>query len=146
MENNMKYKMICLSVLFLGVNAYADENNFRCFVSVGTKAPIRLQMNLPFNGHPGQATYQKGTGPIDLKLISEKELERVPGGRPSLMEMVYEEILKDGTGGKYVWDAQGAVTVGFKYVRKKDGKEIKFEENQDLQGENNCEWDRPAQK
>lgn len=120
--------------------AVADENDFRCFVSIGTKTPIKLQFNLPKEGHPGQVIYQKGTGPIELKLIREKELERGPDGRPSLFETVFEEVMKKGSGGRYVWISQGAVTSDFKFVRQKDGKVIKFEEDLGASGDNGCEW------
>ncbi|HSN90645.1 MAG TPA: hypothetical protein VLS93_05415 [Anaeromyxobacteraceae bacterium] len=84
--------------------------------------------------------YENGAGRIPVKLVEEKELRRVPGGGPSEFEMRWMEVLPDGTGGTYVMTVQGAVLGTFRYVRQKDGKVFRFEEDPDAAGEERCEW------
>ncbi len=122
-------------------NAWAGEDDFRCLVSVGMKNPIRLQFVFPGdNSDIGHVTYQNGSGALPVKRISERTVEEVPGGRPWLFESVWEENAKDGGGGKYVIQTQGARIEEFKYIRKKDGRVFKFEEDPYSTGEEKCEW------
>jgi hypothetical protein len=69
-------------------------------------------------------------------------VQKVTGGRPSVTEAQWEEITSDGTGGKYVIVSQGARIYEFRYIRKKDGKLFKFEEDIEASTENGCEWSK----
>lgn len=141
--NRLKWIHLIVAVIgiFLGKPVFADEGDFRCLKSVGLKNPVRLQFT--FRGDQddlGYVTYQRGSGRIQVKKIREKELRQVPGGRPSEFEMIWEEITPDGSGGRYVMVIQGARIYGFKYIGKKDGKVLKFEEDVDAFGEKGCNW------
>ncbi len=133
-----------LCVLFASLtcgSALAGEDDFRCLVTVGEKNPIRLQFVFPAdNSDIAQVTYQHGSGAIPVKRITERTVEEAPGGRPWLFESVWEETTKDGGGGKYFIQTQGGRIEAFKYVRRKDGKVFKFEEDLDSTGETKCEW------
>jgi hypothetical protein len=121
--------------------AVADENDFRCFQSVGLKNPLKLQFDFPSeNQDLGYVTYQNGSGKIPVKSINAKETRAVPGGRPSEFETQWQEVTPDNSGGKYIIVSQGARIYEFKYIRKKDGKIFKFEEDLESSGEKECEW------
>jgi hypothetical protein len=128
--------------LLASLPAAAEGNHFRCFRSVGQKTPLRLQFTFPADGKTGSGhvVYENGSERIPVRLVQEKELRRVPGGRPSEFELRWEEVTPDGTGGTYVMTVQGAVVGTFRYVRKKDGKVFRFEEDPDADGEERCEW------
>jgi len=119
----------------------ADENDFRCLKSVGLKNPLRLQFTFPAGtADSGFVTYQSGSGRIPVRRIEEKELRRVPGGRPSAFQTRWEEVTPDGSGGTYVVVTQGALLEEFRYIRKKDGRIFKFEEDLDASTDKGCEW------
>ena len=119
----------------------ADENDFRCLKSTGLKNPLRLQFTFPAGtADLGFVNYQSGSGRIPVRRTKEKELRRVPGGRPSVFETRWQEATSDGSGGTYVVVTQGAVLAEFRHIRKKDGKTFTFEEDPDASGENGCEW------
>ena len=121
----------------------ADDNDFRCLKSIGLKNPVRLQFTLRADKNDlGYVTYQRGSGRIQVKKISEKELRQVPGGRPSEFEMTWEEITPDGPGGRYVMVIQGARIYDFSYMGKKSGKAMKFEEDLEAFSEKGCNWIR----
>lgn len=121
----------------------ADENDFRCLKSVGLKNPVRLQFTFQSDKDDlGYVTYQRGSGRMQVKKISEKELRRVPGGRPSEFEMTWQEITPDGPGGRYVMVVQGARIYDFSYMGKKSGKAMKFEEDLEAFTEKGCNWIR----
>lgn len=135
--------VVFVTVMFLCKPVVADENDFRCLKSVGLKNPVRLQFTFQSGkDDQGYVTYQRGSGRIQVKKISEKELRPVPGGRPSEFEMTWEEITPDGPGGRYVMVSQGARLYDFKYTGKKNGKILKFEEDVDVFTENGCNWIR----
>ena len=120
-----------------------DVNDFRCLKSIGVKTPIRLQF--VFNTDKpdrGYVIYQNGSRPIAVKMLKEREVWRVPGGGPSVVEAQWEEITSDGTGGKYIIVIQGARINEFRYIRKKDGKLFKFEEDVEAWTEKGCEWNK----
>ncbi|HAJ26741.1 MAG TPA: hypothetical protein DCG53_05775 [Syntrophus sp. (in: bacteria)] len=118
-----------------------DINDFRCLKSIGGKTPLRLQF--VFNTDKpdvGYVIYKNGSGPIAVKMIKEREVRRVKGGGPSEYEAQWEEITSDGTGGKYNVVSQGARISEFRYIRKKDGKQFKFEEDVESITEKGCKW------
>ncbi|MFA5182696.1 MAG: hypothetical protein WC405_15340 [Syntrophales bacterium] len=120
-----------------------DVNDFRCLKSIGGKTPLRLQF--VFNTDKpdvGYVIYNNGSGPIAVKMIKEREVRRVKGGGPSEYEAQWEEITSDGTGGKYIVVSQGARIYEFRYIRKKDGKQFKFEEDVESITEKGCKWNK----
>ena len=132
--------LVCTSVC---TSVAADENDFRCLKSIGVKTPLRLQF--VFNTDKpdvGYVIYQNGSRPIAIKKLKEREVRKVPGGRPSVFEAQWEEITSDGTGGKYIFVSQGARIYEFRYIRKKDGKLFKFEEDIEASSEEGCEWNK----
>jgi hypothetical protein len=128
-------------VLLLCGSALANENDFRCFKSIGLKKPLKLQFEFPAEGRSlGYVTYQNGGGKIPVKNINEKEVRVVRGGRPSEFKAEWEEVTPDNSGGKYIVVSEGARVYEFKYIRKKDGKIFKFEEDLESSGDKGCEW------
>ena len=129
--------LVCTSV------AAADENDFRCLKSIGVKTPLRLQFVFQTDKPDvGSVIYQNGSRPIAVQKLKEREVRGVPGGRPSITEAQWEEITSDGTGGKYIIVSQGARIYEFRYIRKKDGKLFKFEEDVEASTEKGCEWNK----
>jgi hypothetical protein len=121
-------------------SAIADENDFRCFKSVGLKNPLRLQFVFHTEKDDvGYVRYESGSGPIRLKRLKEKELRRGPDGRPSEFETEWREIIPNGVGGTYLVVSQGAVINEFKYIRP-DGKTFRFDEDPDASTDNGCKW------
>lgn len=143
MLNHMKRPHLfgLLIVVFLCKPAAAEENDFRCLKSVGPKNSARLQFTFRADKDDlGYVSYQRGTGRIQVNKINEKELKRIPGGRPSEFETTWEEITPDGSGGRYVMVSQGARLYNFRYIRKKDGKVLKFEEDLEAFTDKGCDW------
>lgn len=143
--NCLKLILLCgvVTGLFLCSPVFADENDFRCLKSIGLKNPVRLQFTFQSGKDDlGYVTYQRGSGRMQVKKISEKELRRVPGGRPSEIEMTWQEITPDGPGGRYVMVIQGARIYDFSYMGKKSGKAMKFEEDLEAFSEKGCDWIR----
>jgi hypothetical protein len=133
---------ILISIIVCTSSA-ADVNDFRCLKSIGLKTPLRLQFVFQTDKPDmGYVIYQNGSQPIAVKIIKEREVQRVPGGRPSEIEAQWEEITSDGTGGKYIIVSQGARIYEFRYIRKKDGKIFKFEEDLDASTEDGCKWNK----
>ena len=94
--------------------------DFRCFKSIGLKSPHRLQFVIQADKDKlGYVSYQNGSGAIPVKLLKEKELKKVSGGRPSEFESQWQETTHDGTGGEYVVVSQGALISEFRYNQKK---------------------------
>jgi len=132
-----------LIALLVCTSAAADVNDFRCLKSTGVQTPIRLQFVFQTDKPDvGYVIYQNGSKPIAVKKLKEREVQKVTGGRPSVTEAQWEEITSDGTGGKYVIVSQGARIYEFRYIRKKDGKLFKFEEDIEASTENGCEWSK----
>lgn len=136
--------MIRLIAILAGIlvvsSAMADENDFRCFKSVGFKKPLRLQFVFQTDKDDvGYVRYQGGSGPIQVKRLKETELKRVPGGSPSEFETQWREIIPNGTGGTYRVVSQGARISEFRYIRE-DGKIFRFEEDLDASTDTGCVW------
>ncbi len=142
----MKIKLFAILVGVLACSAvFADQNDFRCLKSIGPKSPLRLQFVLRTDKpDDGYVIYQNGSGSIPVKKLKVKELRRGPDGRPSEFETEWEEVTSDGGGGTYVVVSQGARINGFRYIRKKDGKTFKFEEDPDAVTEKGCDWKTSA--
>src|SRR5262249_15993865 len=103
--------------------------------------PLRLQFVFRTDKPEwGYVIYQNGTGSIPIKKRQEKELKRVPGGRPSVFEAQWEETPADGTSGTYVMISQGALIHDFRYIRQKDGKIFRFEDDLDAFTATGCAW------
>jgi hypothetical protein len=132
-----------LIAILVCTSAAADVNDFRCLKSIGVKTPLRLQFVFQTDKPDvGYVIYQNGSGPISVKKRKEREVRGVPGGRPSVTEAQWEEITSDGIGGKYIIVSQGARIYEFRYIRKKDGKLFKFEEDIEASTEEGCEWNK----
>ena len=128
---------ILLGILVVSA-AVADENDFRCLKSIGLKKVIRIQfVSQTEKADVGYVKYENGTGVIQVKRIREKELMRLPDGRPSEFETTWREVTPNG--GTYVVVSQGVLINEFKYVRQ-DGKTFRFEEDLDASADNSCEW------
>lgn len=135
--------IVAITGIFLCRPAAADENDFRCLTSVGLKNPVRLQFTFRADKEDlGYVTYQRGSGRIQVKKISEKELRRVSGSRPSEFEMTWQEIMPDGFGGRYIMVVQGARIYDFSYIGKKSSKAMKFEEDLEAFTDKGCDWIR----
>ena len=129
-----------LIAILVCTSAAADENDFRCLKSIGVKTPLRLQFVFKTDKPDvGYVIYQNGSRPIEVKKLKEREVRRVPGGRPSEFETQWREVTSDGTGGTYVFVSQGAHIDNFRYIRK-DGKIFRFVEDLDASTDNGCEW------
>ena len=126
--------VICTSVT-------ADMNDFRCFKSIGVKPPLKLQFVFQTDkSDMGYVIYQNGNSPIVVKNVKEREVKKIPGGGPSVIESQWEEVTTDGIGGKYIIVSQGALVSEFQYVRKQDGKIFKFAEDTAVSTDDGCEW------
>lgn len=129
-----------LFILLAASSAMADQNYFRCFRSVGLTKTLKIQfVFLSDNDDSGYVVYQGGSAPIPVKKLDEKELKRVPGGRPSEFEIQWRETKSDGLGGTYAFVSQGALIDNFRYIRK-DGKIFRFAEDVEASTGNGCEW------
>lgn len=135
------HRLIGVLFAFLAASsAMADQNEFRCLKSVGLKSTLRIQfVFISDQDDAGYVIYQNGSAPIPVKKLDEKELKRVPGGRPSEFEIQWRETIADGTGGTYVFTSQGALIENFRYIRK-DGKIFRFVEDIDASTDNGCKW------
>lgn len=135
-------RILCTALGLLACNlAAADEGDFRCLRSVGASDPMRLQFTFPAGSSDmGYVAYQKGSGRIQVKQKDEKELGRATGGRPSATQSRWEEVTADGTGGTYVLTTRGALVEDFRYLRKKDGRSFRFEDDPDAAGDKGCKW------
>jgi len=119
----------------------ADENDFRCLKSVGLKNPLRLQFTYVTDQEDvGNVAYKNGSGRIAIRRIKETQLRRGPGGRPSEFETRWQEVAPEGSAGTYIVVSQGALLSEFRYVRQKDGKQFRFEEDSEASTENGCNW------
>lgn len=131
---------ILVIVLFAASSAVADQDNFRCYKSVGLKKTLRIQFAFQSdNDNVGYVIYEGGIARIPVKRLKEKELKRLPGGRPSVFETRWREITSDGTGGTYVYVSQGAIVYDFRYIRH-DGKIFRFEADLGASADNGCAW------
>jgi hypothetical protein len=133
----LRVSVMVWSVAGLCAAGHAD---FRCFKSIGGKTSIQFQFNFPGDGQKSASVvYRKGNGAIEVKQVSEKEIEAGPEGRPSLIRTVWQESVPGGKGGRYEMDTQGAVVYRMEYKRA-DGKSYSFAEVDEVVGDKNCEW------
>ena len=130
-----------LVIVFLAASsAVADQDNFRCYKSVGLKNTLRIQFAFQsVNDDVGYVIYEGGSARIPVKRLKEKELKRLPGERPSVFETRWREITSDGTGGTYVYVSQGAIVYDFRYIRN-DGKVFRFVADLGAPADNGCAW------
>ncbi len=138
--------------------AVAGPDDFRCFKSLGHQPPIRLQID--FSGaNEGYVRYEHGSGRIPVVNTATREL-RAPPDRPREFTMRWREQVQAqaqdraqdraqkqdqaaaGAGGEYVMTSQGARVSDFRYIRAKDGKVFRFEEDLPASGENACTWNQ----
>lgn len=135
-----KWMGVLVGVL-LASAAMADQNDFRCLKSVGLKNPVRLQFVFQSDKQgAGYVRYQAGSGRVPVKWLTEKELRRAPGGRPSEIETQWSEITSDGVaGGTYAIVSQGARISEVRYLRQ-DGKLFRFEEDLAASTDQGCDW------
>jgi len=125
---------------FAASSAVADQIDFRCYKSVGLKNTLRIQFVIQSdNDDAGYVIYEGGSARIPVKRLKEKELKRLPGGRPSVFETQWREITSDGSGGTYVYVSQGAIVDNFRYIRN-DGKIFRFVADLDASADNGCAW------
>lgn len=137
----MKNLIILLLCAYACADATASENEVRCLKSIGIENPIRLRFDFPLDdGKIAYVTYQKGSGKIQLKNTNTRENRTAPSGRPSEFETEWLETNAGNTGGKYLIKTQGARIYDFKFIRKRDGKVFKFEEDLDAVDANVCLW------
>lgn len=116
-----------------------------CVKSVGLKKPIRAEFIFPTDSeHFGSVIYQNGSGRVPVRIIEEKVLEERPEG-PWLIQSRWEEVTLNGSGGNYVLAIQGAIMYELRYIRKKDDRLFKFEEDLDAYTDNGCEWNTAKQ-
>jgi hypothetical protein len=129
-----------LVVALLAANsAQADQDDFRCFKSVGGKNALKLQFVFQANGL-GYVIYQGGSARIPVKMTKEKEV-RGKAGSPSEFKTEWQETTPDGSGGTYAYTNEGSSVENFRYFRK-DGKVFKFEEDTSAMADNGCAWAR----
>lgn len=115
-----------------------EPDDFRCFKSTDVQPPIRLELVLADGpDHDSYVVYEHGHGRIALKQFEEKEIAAA-GDRPGEFRMRWHEAGADG--GEYVMTSQGARVSDFRYVRKRDGKVFRFEEDLAASGQHGCDW------
>lgn len=115
---------------FAASSAVADQNNFRCYKSVGLKNTLRIQFVIQSdNDSVGYVIYEGGSARIPVKRLKEKELKRLPGEG--------HRCLKPG--GIYVYVSQGAIVDNFRYIRS-DGKVFRFVADLGASADNGCAW------
>lgn len=121
-----------------GATAAVGPDDFRCFKSVGQSQPVRLEFVLADGPHhDSYVVYEHGHGKIPVTQVEMKELAAAPNG-PAEFRTRWRETGPDG--GEYVMDSQGAVVYDFRYIRKRDGKVFRFEEDVQSSGEHRCTW------
>ena len=122
-------------LLALALPAVAGED-FRCLKAVGGKSRLQFT-NDTDTWATGWVLYKGGSGRIPIKLESEKE-RRAVAGRPSEFESRWTEQVEGG--GTYVLMSQGARIYEFAYVRRKDGRTFKYEQDDTAWTEKGCDW------
>jgi hypothetical protein len=133
--------LLLLFVVLLCKPATADDTDFRCLKSVGLKKSVRLQFTFRADkDNLGYVNYQHGTGRIQVRKTGEREVQRGLGDRPGEFETTWEEVTIGASSGNYIMVSQGARLYNFRYIRKKDGKQLKFEEDLEAFTDKGCEW------
>ena len=128
-----------LALLACG-HAVASPDDFRCFKSIDHKPPIRLEFDFA-GDNDGYVTYEHGHGKIHVVNVETKEV-RDAGDRPGEFRMHWKEQVDGSAGGEYILRSQGARVSDFRYIRNKDGKVFRFEEDVQASGENACTWNK----
>lgn len=133
----MRFLALALVACACG-QAQAGPDDFRCFVSIGHQPPIRLEIDFT-SADGGHVTYERGHGTIPVVLAEDKAIQSTRD-RPDETMMRWKEDEAKGAGGEYVMISQGARVSDFRYIRKRDGKVFRFEEDLQASGENACTW------
>jgi hypothetical protein len=116
----------------------AQATEFRCLVSIDATTPIRLQFDFPQSERAHAAVrYQRGSKPIPLRALKTSSVEMTPG-RPFEFTTVWKEPGKNG--GTYTVATQGALINEFTYLRARDKKTFKFEEDMGAVETSRCAW------
>ena len=127
----------------LAPTAHAGPDDFRCFKSIGVKPPIRLEIVFPdAHDRGGYVLYEHGSAKIPIVNVKTSLAAPMPKDRPGEFLSTFREAAADGPGGEYVMTSQGAVVEDFRYIRKRDGKVFRFQEDTQASGEDACTWTR----
>lgn len=136
---------ISLLLLLVGFASSPElpDASYRCFVSTGTRKPIRLEMAVfSYSRWTGGYVQYKGSKkPISIVPLSVESTELAPD-RPYEFETTWLEIVDGRPAGKYVVTTQGARTYGFTYTAADNSKHTDFSEDLDAQPDGNagCAW------
>lgn len=131
-----------LALVVCGRAAAITPDDFRCFRSVDQRRVIRLEFIVAEGPHHDSfVVYEHGTGKIPVDLIDQHEIAAA-GDRPGEFVSRWRGRGPDGTGGDYVMTSQGAIVSGFSYVRKRDGKIVRFAVDDAAAGADGCDWQR----
>jgi hypothetical protein len=134
----MKHLTALLFATLLANPAMAQATEFRCLVSVDAATPIRLQFDFPQSEHAHAAVrYQRGSKPIPLRALKTSSVEMTPG-RPFEFTTIWKEPGKNG--GTYTVATQGALINEFTYLRARDKKTFRFEEDIGAMETSGCVW------
>lgn len=135
--------LVLLATSTLAPAAMAGPDDFRCFKSVGVTPPIRLEIVFPdANDKGGYVLYEHGSGKIPIVNVATDLAAPMPKDRPGEFVSKFREAAADGPGGEYVMTSQGAIVGDFHYIRKRDGKVFRFQEDAQASGAEACTWTR----
>jgi hypothetical protein len=134
----MKHLTALLFAALLADPAMAQATEFRCLISIDAAPPIRLQFDFPQSEHAYAAVrYQRGSKPIQLRALKTSSVEMTPG-RPFEFTTIWQEPGKNG--GTYTVATQGALINEFTYLRGRDKKTFRFEEDMGAIETSRCTW------
>ena len=134
----VKHLTTLLFATLLANPALAQATGFRCLVSVDATTPIRLQFDFPQSERAQAAVrYQRSSKPILLRALETRSVEMSPG-RPFEFTTVWKEPGKNG--GTYTVATQGALINEFTYLRARDKKTFRFEEDIGAMETSRCAW------
>lgn len=135
--------LVLLAVGTLSPAAQAGPDDFRCFKSVGIEPPVRLEIVFPdAHDQDGYVLYERGGRKIPIVEVASNLAAPMPMNRPGEFVSTFRETATNGSGGEYVMTSQGAVVYDFRYIRRRDGKVFRFEEDVQASGEQACTWVR----
>jgi hypothetical protein len=120
---------------------YGIDETVRCYISTRRDSPIRLRFSYRNPNKGAYVKYEKGSGPIRVRLSKEERIPRSPGQTPSISIAEWEEVFDSQVGGTYVEKQEGGTLLEFKYIRK-DGKEFTFENDFKSSTGKDCTWER----
>lgn len=128
-----------LALAVAGRAAALEPDDFRCFKSIDQPKPIRLEFVLSDGpNHDSYVIYEHGHGRVPVDQVKMRTVES-SADRPNTFEMRWKETGPDA-GGEYVFVSQGAVVSDFRYIRTRDGKVFRFEEDTAASGDHGCTW------